>query len=64
MAKAAARACGEVETNAVDNDGDDISGLIAEQSEVLGERSALPAPRTWKDDLGEYALRIYLWWLP
>jgi hypothetical protein len=64
MAEAAARARGEVEANAVDNDGNDISSLIAEQSEVLGKRSALPAPRTWKDDLGEYARRIYLWWLP
>eukprot|EP00984_Skeletonema_dohrnii_P006145 scaffold2192_cov98-Skeletonema_dohrnii-CCMP3373.AAC.1 len=64
MAEAAARARGEVETHVVDNDGNDITGLIAEQSDVLGERSALPTPRTWKDDLGEYARRIYLWWLP
>ena len=64
MKEAAARACGEVEANAVDNEGNDISDLIAEKSEVLGERSTPPQATSWKDDLGEYAHRIYIWWLP
>ena len=64
MKEAAARASGEVEANAVDNEGNDISELIAEQSEVLGERSTPPQATSWKDDLGEYAHRINIWWLP
>lgn len=64
LKKAAARARGEVETIAVDDEGNDVSDLIAEQSEVLGNRSTPPKAASWKDDLGEYARRIYLWWLP
>ena len=62
--EAAARACVEVEANAVDNEGNDISELIVEKSEVLGERSTPPQATSWKDDIGEYAHRIYIWWLP
>ena len=64
MKEAASRARREVEANAVDNEGNDISKLIAEQSEVLEERSTPPQANSWKDDLDEYAHRIYIWWLP
>ena len=64
MKEAAAIASREVEANAVDNEGNNISELLAEQSEVLGERSTPPQATSWKDDLGEYAHRIYIWWLP
>ena len=61
MKEASARARGEVEANAVDNEGNNISELLAEQSEVLGERSTPPQATSWKDDLGEYAHRVYIW---
>lgn len=64
LKEAAARARGEVETNAVNDDGNDVSDCIAEQSEVLGVRSTPTKADSWKDDLGEYARRIWIWWLP